>query len=258
MDGLDQGRWALIFKVHHCLVDGVSGADLYRVIFDLTPEPAAQGARSPAVPAEPSGIALAVHAAADTLTLPARDVMALARALAAPRAAVRQARDTLQGTARLATALWPAPGSSLTGPIGRLAAVTKLMADLKASKEAAAGEAVVSLGRLTWFPLASLLVRVLSLSRSARSSRSPPTCLDRSFRSTRSAAGCRLLEMIPYVPIASRMRTGVSIFSYCGHVTFGITGDYDTTPDIEVLARGIETGVAELLAAARSRARDAS
>ena len=64
--------------------------------------------------------------------------------------------------------------------------------------------------------------------------------------------------MIPYVPIASRMRTGVSIFSYCGHVTFGITGDYDTTPDIEVLARGIETGVAELLAAARSRARDAS
>ena len=29
--------------------------------------------------------------------------------------------------------------------------------------------------------------------------------------------------------------------------TFGITGDYDSAPDIGVLARGIENGVAELL-----------
>ena len=34
-----------------------------------------------------------------------------------------------------------------------------------------------------------------------------------------------------------------------------MTGDYETTPDLEVLARGIEHGVAELLAAARHRAR---
>lgn len=33
------------------------------------------------------------------------------------------------------------------------------MSDLKASKEAAAGKAVVSLGRYTWFPFASLFVR---------------------------------------------------------------------------------------------------
>ena len=38
-EGLAHGRWALISKVHHCVVDGVSGTDLYRVIFDLTPEP---------------------------------------------------------------------------------------------------------------------------------------------------------------------------------------------------------------------------
>jgi hypothetical protein len=35
-----------------------------------------------------------------------------------------------------------------------------------------------------------------------------------------------------------------------GNVTFGITGDYATTPDIEVLARGIEHGISELVAAA--------
>ncbi|MGO9292756.1 MAG: WS/DGAT domain-containing protein [Streptosporangiaceae bacterium] len=41
----------------------------------------------------------------------------------------------------------------------------------------------------------------------------------------------------------------MSIFTYCGSVTFGITGDYDSTPDLEVLARGIEDGISELLAA---------
>jgi hypothetical protein len=49
----------------------------------------------------------------------------------------------------------------------------------------------------------------------------------------------------------------VSIFTYCGQMTFGITGDYATTPDIDVLARSIEQGVSELTEAARrSRADD--
>ena len=39
VEGLEQGRWALISKVHHAMVDGVSGTDLYRVIFDTSPEP---------------------------------------------------------------------------------------------------------------------------------------------------------------------------------------------------------------------------
>jgi diacylglycerol O-acyltransferase len=64
--------------------------------------------------------------------------------------------------------------------------------------------------------------------------------------------GRRLVEIIPYVPIAATLRTGIAIFSYCGRLTFGITGDYAANPDLDVLARGIETGIAELLAAAAS------
>jgi diacylglycerol O-acyltransferase len=64
------------------------------------------------------------------------------------------------------------------------------------------------------------------------------------------ALGRRLVEIVPYVPIAARLRTGVAIFSYCGQVTFGVTGDYDTAADIWTLAEGIERGMAELLAAA--------
>ena len=45
------------------------------------------------------------------------------------------------------------------------------------------------------------------------------------------------------------MRVGVAIFSYNGEVNFGVTGDLDTTPDLDVLCRGIEDGIKQLLKA---------
>ena len=39
VEGLAHRRWALISKMHHCMVDGVSATDLYRVIYDTSPEP---------------------------------------------------------------------------------------------------------------------------------------------------------------------------------------------------------------------------
>ena len=63
------------------------------------------------------------------------------------------------------------------------------------------------------------------------------------------AAGRRMLRAFPYVPLGGQIRLGIAIFSYDGEVNFGITGDYDTTPDIDVLAHGIEDGMAQLLKA---------
>src|SRR5207248_9893725 len=39
VEGLSENRWALLSKVHHCMVDGVSATDLMTVMFeDLPPE----------------------------------------------------------------------------------------------------------------------------------------------------------------------------------------------------------------------------
>jgi hypothetical protein len=45
------------------------------------------------------------------------------------------------------------------------------------------------------------------------------------------------------------VRISIAIFSYCGRLFFGITGDYDTVTDIDVLRDGIEEGMHELVVA---------
>ena len=54
----------------------------------------------------------------------------------------------------------------------------------------------------------------------------------------------------PYVPIGGAIRIGIAIFSYCGRLFYGLTGDYDTVTDIDVLRDGIEDGMRQLLDAA--------
>ena len=41
VEGLDEGRWALLSKVHHAMVDGVAGTDLMTVLLDKEREPSA-------------------------------------------------------------------------------------------------------------------------------------------------------------------------------------------------------------------------
>ena len=63
--------------------------------------------------------------------------------------------------------------------------------------------------------------------------------------------GRRMLEYFPFVPLAGHVRICVAIVSYDGTLNFGVTGDYETAPDIGVLCEGIEAGLAELLKLSR-------
>jgi diacylglycerol O-acyltransferase len=340
IEGLSGNRWALISKVHHCMVDGISGTDLYRVIFDLSPDPAPPVEDDRTVPPEPSAISLAVQAAVDMVVLPVREASALSITVAAePGEAARQVAGTVRAIGRLAPSLWPAVGSSLSGQIGqqrrylwahasldevkmikqklggtvndvvlaaisggfralllsrgeepephkvpslvpvsvrapgdesvyenqvsalvahlpvhiadpveRLAAVRAELSDLKENKEERAGEALLALGRYTPFPLTSRWVRLL-FSLPQREIVTVTTNVP-GPQQPLYGMGRKLLEIIPYVPIATTVRIGVSIFTYCGAMTFGVTGDFAANPDLDVLARGIEDGIRELRDAA--------
>jgi diacylglycerol O-acyltransferase len=66
--------------------------------------------------------------------------------------------------------------------------------------------------------------------------------------------GRRMLYAYPFVPVAGTVRIAIAIFSYMGALCYGITGDYDSVPDIDVLRNGIEAGMAELLSLANAAA----
>ena len=47
------GHSAMIAKVHHCMVDGISGVDLIKVLFDISPRPKPAPPKPPVVPRPP-------------------------------------------------------------------------------------------------------------------------------------------------------------------------------------------------------------
>ncbi len=141
----------------------------------------------------------------------------------------------------------------IADPAERLAAVQAGLQALKTGKEAMAGETLVRLGHYSLYSLTSWGVR-LAFGLPQRDIVTVTTNVP-GPQQPLYGMGRRLVEIIPYVPIATTLRTGIAIFTYCGTVTFGITGDFAANPDLDVLARGIEHDLSELLAAARRHQR---
>jgi hypothetical protein len=57
-----------------------------------------------------------------------------------------------------------------------------------------------------------------------------------------------LLESFPFVPVIGQVRISIAIFSYDGGLYFGVTGDSESSSDIDILTTGVERSMAELLA----------
>ncbi|GAA4759679.1 wax ester/triacylglycerol synthase family O-acyltransferase [Actinomycetospora chibensis] len=115
VEGLAGDRWALISQVHHCMVDGVSGTDLYRDVLDPGPVP-----RPPAPPAaaperEPSRAELMLLGARGLLALPVSAVRGAGALLARPREGGQRLAALVRGGTALLGSLRAGAPSSLTG-----------------------------------------------------------------------------------------------------------------------------------------------
>ncbi len=66
------------------------------------------------------------------------------------------------------------------------------------------------------------------------------------------AVGWKTCSRVAFLP--ENHALAIAIMSYNGGLDFGLLGDYDALPDIEVIATGIADALAELLALARGQA----
>jgi diacylglycerol O-acyltransferase / wax synthase len=134
---------------------------------------------------------------------------------------------------------------SIGHPGERLAAITAQMEGLKESKEAIAAEALTSLSGFAPPMLLALGMRLAT--RVAQRNVNTVTTNVPGPQFPLYVVGRKMLRAYPYVPLGGQVRLGVAIFSYDGQVNFGVTGDRDTTEDIDVLTTGIEKAMSELL-----------
>ncbi len=62
--------------------------------------------------------------------------------------------------------------------------------------------------------------------------------------------GRRLRSLYPVVPLARRQALGIAVMSYNGNLGFGLLGDYDALPDLDLIAQELERAIRRLSRAA--------
>jgi WS/DGAT/MGAT family acyltransferase len=145
VEGLEDERFALIFKTHHALVDGVSGVDLATVLFDLSPEPAPPATDlEPWQPRpEPTAAELILAGMRGAVRTTAEIVNRALNALANPAGSLSVIKDAAEGVGEIVWAgLNPAPETPLNveiGPHRRYAVVRQELADYKEVKDKLGG-----------------------------------------------------------------------------------------------------------------------
>ena len=135
-------------------------------------------------------------------------------------------------------------------PQDQLRAVHRRLNRAKVSGQRQAGSTFVAVANLIPFPLTAWTVRALT-----RLPQRGVVTLATNVPGPRRrlhVMGREVVRVLPLAPIALQLRIGIAILSYADEVVFGITADYEAAPDVDELARGIEEGVARLVASAVS------
>ena len=164
-----------------------------------------------------------------------------------------RAANQFNVTDNLVSAMLPLLPVDEADPVKQLELVHSRLSWAKGSGQREGGSAVLAATKNFPFAFSAWTIRAL-----ARLPQRAVVALATNVpgpRGRQTLMGRQVLEVLPVPPIALHLRTGVAMVSYADRFIFGITADYDTAPDIEALATGIEDGVARLVKASRARRR---
>jgi len=140
LDGLEGGRWAILSRIHHCMVDGVGGNDLMTLVFDTDPDERPPAVASWVPGPRPSPAARAADDVRDAITGPLRQLAAAPGLLR--RATTQDVLDYGRGLGASARRLAEPSACVLNGPIGprrRWTWTTASLAELKQIRAAHGG-----------------------------------------------------------------------------------------------------------------------
>ena len=129
-------------------------------------------------------------------------------------------------------------------PVRRLEAISQQMNETKQRGDAVAGQVLVGLQGFSPPMLLALGSRLAA--RLPQRTVNTVTTNVPGPQHPLYLLGRRMLEAGPYVMLGPQIRIATAIFSYDGNLYVGVTGDYDTVPDIDVMCAGIDRGIAEL------------
>jgi len=121
VEALENGRWALMTKTHHAMVDGISNLELATILLDIDPDaralPEAEPRRRRSAGAAPTSLGLLVDSLRQRVARPARMVSAARAVAERPRRLAAALRDTAEGLAQMVPAM-RAPRGVLNGKTG--------------------------------------------------------------------------------------------------------------------------------------------
>jgi len=144
VEGIKGGRFAIVGKSHHAMVDGVSGVDITTVLFDMEREPA----ETPSAPErwvpdpEPNSAELLAEALVERAISPREIARGLRRIVRGPRRALRKAADAAIAAGTFAWTGIAAPKSPFNFEVGthrRFAWVRASLGDMKHVKHQLGG-----------------------------------------------------------------------------------------------------------------------
>src|SRR5919112_2130078 len=144
IQGFEGGKFAVISKTHHALVDGVSGVDIATVLFDLQPVPPQVGEEDDWVPQPaPSVVDLVAEGIKGLVRTPLAVAGRALGAVSSPGRSLEQAREAAEGIGEVVWAgMNPAPDVPLNVPIGphrRVRWIQSRLSDFKEIKNALGG-----------------------------------------------------------------------------------------------------------------------